>query len=282
MGRIMNYPIEKLFTADKDPRLALSGVRSEDLTSTLVELREQIDQCTNQISPAQTECLKSSVEMALLQALGIDKNCVKLQDKIEHMECLALTDELTGAHNRRGFERELESVLSASGRYNETGVLVYIDLDGFKPINDSFGHAAGDMVLQKVVELLKANVRPHDTIARLGGDEFGVILSRTTWANGLARAEMLERIVNNAIVHWKRAPVPIRASFGYQRFGSKTNAAELMEMADQAMYEAKRMRCEIARIAAEDLAAENFDEPDASFEPDNNISTITTLAAKAP
>ena len=273
MGRIMNYPIKKHHNANNDdartPGHPLKGVRTDDLTSTLVGLREQIDLCAAELDHALSEKLKTSVELALLQALGVEKNISRHLSKIEHMEHLALTDELTGALNRRGFERELESVLSASGRYNETGVLVYIDLDGFKPINDTFGHAAGDLVLQKVVELLKANIRPHDTIARLGGDEFGVILSRTSWANGLVRAEMLERIVNNAIVHCHRSPVAIRASFGFQRFGSKTNAIELMEMADQAMYEAKRMRTELARIAAEDLAAEEFDAPNVSFDSNN-------------
>lgn len=273
MGRIMNYPIKKHPNANNDdartPGHPLKGVRTDDLTSTLVALREQIDLCAAELDHALSEKLKTSVELALLQALGVEKNISRHLSKIEHMEHLALTDELTGALNRRGFERQLESVLSASGRYNETGVLVYIDLDGFKPINDTFGHAAGDMVLQKVVELLKANIRPHDTIARLGGDEFGVILSRTSWANGLVRAEMLERIVNNAIVHCHRSPVAIRASFGFQRFGSKTNAIELMEMADQAMYEAKRVRTELARIAAEDLAAEEFDAPNVSFDSNN-------------
>lgn len=273
MGRIMNYPIKKHHNANNDdartPSHPLKGVRTDDLTSTLVALREQIDLCAPHLEHAHTESLKTSVELALLQALAVEKNISRHLSKIEHMEHLALTDELTGAVNRRGFERELESVLSASGRYNETGVLVYIDLDGFKPINDTFGHAAGDLVLQKVVELLKANVRPHDTIARLGGDEFGVILSRTSWANGLVRAEMLERIVNNAIVHCHRSPVAIRASFGFQRFGSKTNAIELMEMADQAMYEAKRVRTELARIAAQDLAAEEFDAPNVSFDSNN-------------
>lgn len=224
MGRIMNYPNKKLAPQKKDLSCSLDS-----------------------------GCMAGEALAELKIVLEINET---LHHKIAEMERLALSDSLTSALNRRGIEMELQRVLAAAQRYNETGVLVFIDLDGFKPINDTYGHGAGDLVLQKVADLLRANIRPHDSVGRLGGDEFAVILSRTDWENGLARAEMLDRIINNSIVHWNRMPIAVRGSFGFERFDAKTNLDELMQMADEAMYKTKRIRSEEARI----IAAENCDE----------------------
>ncbi|MBF0250397.1 MAG: GGDEF domain-containing protein [Alphaproteobacteria bacterium] len=162
--------------------------------------------------------------------------------KIEEMERLACTDPLTGAHNRRGFSAEFDRVLSAARRYGEYGVLVMIDLDGFKPINDTYGHAAGDAILMQVARILKDNIRPQDLVARLGGDEFAVLLTRTDWENGLARAEVLKHILNTTYVDWSGKHIAVRASLGFQPFGPSDARDPLMHAADRAMYEAKRLR----------------------------------------
>ena len=88
--------------------------------------------------------------------------------------------------NRRGFDRELTRSLSYVKRYGTRAALFYIDLDGFKPVNDRHGHAAGDAVLKAVGGMLTAHVRASDTVARIGGDEFGLIL----WNLGEARCRL--------------------------------------------------------------------------------------------
>jgi len=154
---------------------------------------------------------------------------------------------LTGAYNRRGFEQEFQRVLAAANRYGETGVLIYVDLDGFKPINDTYGHAAGDQVLCEVVHTLHDNVRPHDLVARLGGDEFAVLLTRTDWENGLERAEALKHILNTKYVNWNDKHIAVRASLGFQRFGPDDCHKKLLIKADTAMYQSKRVRAKTAK-----------------------------------
>lgn len=261
----MNYPLKKMVAHKSSPKNSNKNGGADNgfnyLVRSIEELKHRIEIEQPFIGDDGVRKLIDGVDMALLQARGAERKIHSQQKTIAEMERLALNDCLTNALNRRGIEAELRRVLSAAGRYNETGILVFIDLDGFKPINDTYGHGAGDLVLQKVVELLKANVRPHDSVGRLGGDEFAVILSRTDWKNGIVRAEMLERVINNTIVHWNRAPIAVRASFGFERFGSKTDAIELMSMADEAMYRSKRIRAEQAQKLLEETTRQTTQTP---------------------
>ncbi|NQU58554.1 MAG: GGDEF domain-containing protein [Rhodospirillales bacterium] len=165
-----------------------------------------------------------------------------LQDRIAELELLAETDELTGLPNRRGFDNLLQRVLSGVSRYDEQGVLIYIDLDAFKPINDSCGHAAGDEVLRQVATLLRDGIRDTDFAGRMGGDEFAVLLTRTNWENGFKRARRIEKQLNNSIVHWHGRMIAISASFGLQGYGAKEDGLDLLARADEAMYTTKRLR----------------------------------------
>jgi diguanylate cyclase (GGDEF)-like protein len=132
--------------------------------------------------------------------------------------------------------------MASARRYREKGVLLYIDLDGFKPVNDGHGHAAGDAVLQLVAKLLKDNVRETDIIARLGGDEFSVLLTRTTWEDGLGRAQAFDSIINQASLNWNGSAIAVRASFGIQTYGPDDDLSEILNHADTAMYVTKRAR----------------------------------------
>lgn len=165
-----------------------------------------------------------------------------LQGRIAELEQLAQTDELTGLLNRRGFDSQLQRVLSNVKRYDEHGVLIYIDMDAFKPINDRYGHAAGDAVLCHVASLLCDGTRDTDFAGRLGGDEFAILLTRTNWKNGLSRAERIEKQLNNSIVQWAGQHISISASFGLQGYGTKEHGLDLLARADEAMYKTKRLR----------------------------------------
>ncbi len=186
-----------------------------------------------------------TVSRALAAARDAERRIAGHRQRISELERLAVTDELTGLLNRRGFEGALHHALAATGRYEDHGVLVYVDLDGFKPINDTYGHAAGDEVLRQVARILLENVRQTDYVGRLGGDEFAVLLTRTAWRDGLKRAEGLERVMNDNFVGWQGRLIALRASLGFQAYGPKDDGGDLLSRADDAMYKTKRLRAEM-------------------------------------
>jgi diguanylate cyclase (GGDEF)-like protein len=182
---------------------------------------------------------------ALNAALSAEQLIRELHERIAQLEKLALTDELTGLLNRRGFERDLACAVAAARRYGEEGVIAFIDLDGFKEINDSLGHAAGDAALREVAALLAANTRLTDSVGRLGGDEFAILLKRTNWQNGIRRAHELHRLIDPAVVHFVDGrSIEVRSSLGLQPYhaGIDGDAAVLLARADAEMYEQKRLR----------------------------------------
>lgn len=161
--------------------------------------------------------------------------------RVAELEAHAERDPLTGLLNRRGFAGELARAVSHVQRYGGRLVLVYLDLDDFKPINDAFGHAAGDAVLQAVAATLTAAVRVSDAVARLGGDEFAVLLWNLSDADAAAKAERLERRITETTVSWEGSTLAVGASAGIAPLDDGDPAAALAA-ADAAMYRRKRTR----------------------------------------
>ena len=114
------------------------------------------------------------------------------------MEERADIDPLLDIFNRRGFDRELKRTLAYIDRYGTEAALVYIDLDGFKAVNDRHGHAAGDAVLRRWRGRLTNNVRASDVVARLGGDEFAVVLWNAGETQATTKARELERLIEHS------------------------------------------------------------------------------------
>ena len=170
---------------------------------------------------------------------------LRLQERrIADLESLATTDALTRVLNRRGFEDCLAHELSVARRHGVGGVLIMVDLDEFEPINDVYGHVAGDEVLRAVSELLRGHIRDTDYIGRLGGDEFAVLLPRSNKRNGVRRAEDLDLKLNNVHAVWNKNQIPIKASCGAHMYSAKAELKELLEAADAAMYKIKQERRE--------------------------------------
>src|SRR5512147_129086 len=117
----------------------------------------------------------SAAGLRAVERLAAERD--ELARKLAAAEQLADRDTLTPALNRRAFLRELHRTMSEVERYKTPAAVLYIDLDGFKALNDSYGHAAGDAVLSQVARLLIESVRESDVVGRLGGDEFGIILN---------------------------------------------------------------------------------------------------------
>lgn len=120
--------------------------------------------------------------------------------------------------------------------------MIYLDLDGFKEINDTLGHSAGDAVLRKFASILNNNVRSTDRVGRLGGDEFAILMGRTTIDNASMRASKLEWLINSSAVNWQGQAVSIRTSIGTDYFGPDDESAAVLHRADENMYRHKQAR----------------------------------------
>jgi diguanylate cyclase (GGDEF)-like protein len=164
------------------------------------------------------------------------------QARIDELQAWADTDFLLNIYNRRGFERELHRSMAYIRRYKATGVLIVLDVDRLKPINDTFGHAAGDIVLKGVVAVLMRHVRSSDVVGRLGGDEFGLLLWNLTEADALAKAAALEEAIDRLTFVFRGHSVVAGASTGIAAIDAAADAVSVMETADRAMYARKAVR----------------------------------------
>jgi diguanylate cyclase (GGDEF)-like protein len=166
---------------------------------------------------------------------------VSLNEANRRLREQALSDPLTRMPNRLMFEERLEEALAAAGQEASALAVLFIDLDGFKPINDSFGHVAGDSVLREIGRRLKALARPEDTIARVGGDEFLLMLVRPGHeAVSAAVAQRVLEALNQPLRLPNGVTVNLSASIGIVLYPEHGPAAKLIANADAAMYAAKR------------------------------------------
>jgi diguanylate cyclase (GGDEF)-like protein len=164
--------------------------------------------------------------------------------RILDLEARVDIDLLTETLNRRGFERELKRSLAYVKRYGTSAALIYVDLDGFKPVNDRHGHAAGDAVLAAVAAALVRQVRASDVVARIGGDEFAVLLWNVGGPAAAAKAFALETAVYSTPVRWGASSLVVGASAGVALLGALDTPADVLARADAAMYARKAERKE--------------------------------------
>jgi len=153
---------------------------------------------------------------------------------------LAATDDLTGLCNRRKFLELGEREVGRAARYDSPLSFILFDLDHFKRINDTYGHLAGDQVLQAVAAECQDQVRESDVLARLGGEEFGVLAVETSLAQAIAVAERLRNGIRGLVVSTQSADIPIASSFGVAQLRDAEEDIEiLIGRADAALYRAK-------------------------------------------
>src|SRR5580698_5524439 len=143
---------------------------------------------------------------------------------------------------RRAAKSERKRSLAYVKRYGTSAALIYVDLDGFKPVNDRHGHGAGDVVLKAIAAALSRNVRASDVVARIGGDEFAVLLWNVNGANAAAKAGALEAAVYGTPVRWNASTLVVGASAGVALLGALDTPADVIARADAAMYARKAER----------------------------------------
>ena len=179
----------------------------------------------------------ATYELALTRALE-HRHLVRENARLfEEVQRLAITDSLTGLFNRHKLAEALEAECERAARYARPVSMIMMDVDDLKIVNDSYGHSAGDLVLQKVAEAIRSRIRRLDLPARYGGDEFLVLLPETT----LADAERVAQRIGGEVRRIRAGELWITASTGVVEWGpGQPSSHEFLNAADRVLYEAKR------------------------------------------
>jgi diguanylate cyclase (GGDEF)-like protein len=180
-----------------------------------------------------------NVMIGEIDSLRLDVEQLKLS--LAEAEASADHDTLAPVYNRRAFMREASKIVALVKRHEIEASLIYFDLNNFKAINDSFGHAAGDTVLRSIGEILIRQTRETDIVGRIGGDEFAVVLTHVgpdaarIKAEALAAAVCTERVLHNGESHF------VSAAYGMTNFAAGDTAEAVLARADEAMYADKAL-----------------------------------------
>ena len=178
------------------------------------------------------------MDILLLTVLaGAALRIAVLQRRVRGLEEQTITDPLTGAFNRRHLHRLLNAAVERRRRSGERASLLLFDVDRFKDLNDTLGHAEGDRILKALVALIEQRFRRLDALFRVGGEEFILLLSGARLADALSIAEELRRLVQDArlIAGWE-----VSISLGVAELGAEQSADQWIGEADAALYRAKR------------------------------------------
>ncbi|HYM31720.1 MAG TPA: GGDEF domain-containing protein [Candidatus Cybelea sp.] len=189
-----------------------------------------------------TPKVRDAIMTLMAEVQSLRQELQRAHARLADLEKLADEDTLVPLPNRRAFVRELSRLQSFSQRYTVPCSLVFFDVNGFKAINDKFGHAAGDAALLRVAQTLVDNTRESDVVARIGGDEFGVILVQTENDVARKKAETLATAIQSRPLVWQENPLPLEVAYGVYPLGGGEDAGEALAAADKAMYANKRAR----------------------------------------
>ncbi|MDP1785588.1 MAG: EAL domain-containing protein [Sulfuricurvum sp.] len=215
------------------------------LNSLLVQPLKQFIGLIQEIINKNDMAKRVSLKTKILEVKNIEnyfnKMLDSIQDYYEKLQELSDRDYLTGLYNRRKFEEFLSYEIGRSLRHQHKFTIIMIDLDNFKYINDTYGHASGDLVLKEVTEIFGSNLRNADILARLGGDEFAVILPETPYENGYAVVEKLRSQLEATPISLMFDQITLTASFGIAEYPELGDSIEtLLTGSDIAMYKAKK------------------------------------------
>lgn len=196
----------------------------------------------------------SEPEMACIESL-LGSLIYPLRNALQYKDALqaALHDPLTGTGNRVAMDTAVRRELQLASRYNQPLTLMMVDLDHFKQINDSYGHAVGDEVLHEVAQTLMLVARATDMTFRYGGEEFAILLSNTDLAGAGIIAERLRQAIESLEIEQGDQRLKVSASFGLASYRDGDSVKDLFEQADRALYRAKDQgrNCVVSAAAPE-------------------------------
>ena len=176
-----------------------------------------------------------------------------LQEALARAQAEAERDPLTNVLNRRGFLREVARAAAVLDRHASPAALLFVDLDGFKTLNDQFGHATGDAALVHVARFLEAHVRIEDRVGRIGGDEFAVLLTHTYQCQAETKAGGLAELLAASTCIYQGREHALTASLGVTALMPNESPEQALSRADEAMYAAKqaiKRRAALAELTA--------------------------------
>ena len=211
------------------------------------DLSGTINQLTNRLSPKSlfknydqnNMELDKTLKYALLAMEEAEKRIKRQENRIKYLESLSVTDELTQLLNRRGFLMQFRYSLSISRRTKIGGAVIILDLDGFKNINDNYGHAAGDNVLESLGSCLSTTVRDTDFVGRIGGDEFSILMPGATRKTVTRRITRIHAAISGLSFPWNDKNLAISASIGRYDYISTEKQQDILDHADANMYKKK-------------------------------------------
>lgn len=186
-----------------------------------------------------TPKVREAVTSLLQEVSRLSQELDDMRRRMENLETFADQDDLLPILNRRAFVRELSRIKSFGERYELKAALLYIDLNDFKPINDTHGHGAGDLVLKELASTLVKNLRESDIVGRLGGDEFGIVLPNATADDALKKAASLARVIERMKVPFEGHSLQVTAAIGSCALTKDMAIEDAMAAADKAMFENK-------------------------------------------
>lgn len=229
----------------------VTGIQDDVANTTdLNELKTLLDQRLDYISASVSVYLEEArknheearrqAEELSIKVHDMEAESQLLRQEVEKKQLAAIKDPLTGVANRTGYEERVSEEFARHDRIGYPLCMIVVDIDRFKTINDSFGHRAGDMVLRKVVVVMRERLRDSDYIARYGGDEFIVLLPNTDIGGGLIVAESLRKGVESCGFHDSGTPVSVTISCGVVQVADNETPVETFKRADKAMYAAKK------------------------------------------
>jgi len=197
------------------------------------------------------------VNLLFICVMGIFFMLMLSSELVAIVEAQSLYDHVTGALNRRGIDQRLALELVRAERNGYQLAIALIDVDHFKQINDTAGHAAGDAALRRVVEVITSRLRSYDFFGRYGGDEFLLVLPQTSCDDALRVAKRMEHAVSNLTV--PKCAIPITLSIGLTFASPCETAVSLLARADMALYNAKRAGRNCTRVLLDSI---DEDRPD--------------------
>ena len=224
-----------------------TGFSQAENEETRYKLSARITELSNLISTSHTPKgqpstdleINTTLQFALLAMEEAEKRIKRQEIRIKHLESLSVTDELTQLLNRRGFLQRFQCSLSISRRNNTGGSLMILDLDKFKQINDTYGHSAGDDVLQNVGVSISKVVRESDIVGRIGGDEFSILMPGANSMTVTKRISQIHSAISDMKFPWNYQNITIRGSIGRCDYQSQENEQEILKIADTNMYKQK-------------------------------------------
>lgn len=166
----------------------------------------------------------------------------RIESQQQQLEQMAYYDPLTDLPNRRLLEKLIKRELASVQRYGQETVIIMLDVDDFKQINDTYGHQVGDSILMQLADLLQNNVRETDTVARFGGEEFIILMPNTSVEEGYSFAERIRKIIMEKVFSVGSVTLQITSSFGVSSMGdiNSQNLEDYYLLADRALYLAKQ------------------------------------------